>query len=54
MLDLREWVGVAGVVEEGDLEGLAAGCCSGGGPLAQALGDEEGFWVATEEDLFIG
>lgn len=48
VLDLREWVGVPGVVVEGD-RGLAEG-----GPLAQALADEEGFWVATEEDLFIG
>jgi hypothetical protein len=53
MLDLREWVGVAGVVEEGDREGLAD-CCTDGGPLAHALEDGEGFWVATEEDLFIG
>lgn len=50
-LDLREWVGVleTGVVAEGDLEGLADG-----GPLAQALVFEEGFWVATEEGLLIG
>lgn len=56
-LDLREWVGVleTGVVAEGDREGLAVACCSwDGGPLAQALVFEEGFWVATEEGLLIG
>lgn len=40
----------ASVVEEGDVEGC---CCTRGGPLAEALRDEEGFRVATEDGFFI-